>query len=103
MGGGDSSRNLRNVNYIFKAILTPQELSSGSDSARDVAFMKKSRLRKLTWKLLVVYLAAILLVGIADPDPAKYLRWWFWPAINMEPAVAEIGLQREHYCSASRP
>ncbi|MDP6959084.1 MAG: methyltransferase, partial [Planctomycetota bacterium] len=45
--------------------------------------MKKSRIRKLTWKLLVVYLAAILLVGIADPDPAKYLRWWFWPAMGL--------------------
>ena len=45
--------------------------------------MKKSRIRKLTWKLLVVYLAAIMLVGIADPDPGKYLRWGFPPAMGL--------------------
>jgi protein-S-isoprenylcysteine O-methyltransferase Ste14 len=71
-------------NLYFKVPQTPPwELSSGSDSARDVAIVKKSRIRKLTWKLLVVYVAAILLVGIADPDPGKYLHWWFWPAMGL--------------------
>ncbi len=45
--------------------------------------MKKSRIRKITWKILVVYLAAIALIGFADPDPQKYLRWWFVPALSL--------------------
>lgn len=44
--------------------------------------MKASRLRKLTWKVVVVYAAAILLVGFADPDPRKFRHAVFWVGLG---------------------
>jgi protein-S-isoprenylcysteine O-methyltransferase Ste14 len=40
--------------------------------------MKLSRLRKITWKLLLVYAVVIVLVCFADPSPQKWKRWNFW-------------------------
>ncbi len=46
--------------------------------------MKASRLKKLSWRLLVVYTVIVLLIGFADStDARKYLRWWFWTGIGL--------------------
>jgi len=45
--------------------------------------MKLSRVKKLTWKLLLVYAGCIALVCLADPDPRKYLRGWFWAGFGV--------------------
>ncbi len=39
--------------------------------------MKLSRVRKLTWKLLLVYALVVVLVACADPSPGKWRRWNF--------------------------
>lgn len=75
---GESSHNLQIINYNERC-QTP--FFWGGNLLEIVANVKKSRFRKLTWKILVVYLAAIALVGFADPDPRKYLEWWFAPAM----------------------
>lgn len=75
---GESSHNLQIINYNERC-QTP--FFWGGNLLEMVANVKKSRFRKLTWKILVVYLAAIALVGFADPDPRKYLEWWFAPAM----------------------
>jgi protein-S-isoprenylcysteine O-methyltransferase Ste14 len=40
--------------------------------------MKLSRLRKVTWRLIVVYAAAIVVIAFADRSPEKWKRWNFW-------------------------
>jgi len=40
--------------------------------------MKLSRLRKITWRLVLVYSLIVALVVFADSDGRKYGRWWFW-------------------------
>ena len=40
--------------------------------------MKLSRLRKLSWKLLLVYAAVIVLLFFADRRVDKWTRWPFW-------------------------
>ncbi len=40
--------------------------------------MKLSRLRKVTWKLLLVYAVVMALILVADPSPGKWKRWNFW-------------------------
>lgn len=45
--------------------------------------MKLSRIKKLTWKLLLVYAAVIVLIVTADPNPRKYLTWWFWTGLGI--------------------
>lgn len=37
--------------------------------------MKWSRIRKLTWKLVLVYAVAVVLVAFSDPDPRSPLFW----------------------------
>lgn len=50
--------------------------------------MKASRIRKLSWRLLVVYSVIVLLIAFADrTDHQKYLRWWFWTGV----AVVAVG------------
>jgi protein-S-isoprenylcysteine O-methyltransferase Ste14 len=39
--------------------------------------MKRSRARKLTWKLLLAYAAVIVLIFFADRSPDKWKRWTF--------------------------
>ncbi len=45
--------------------------------------MKLSRLRKLTWKLLVTYALVIALVAFADPSPDKWRNWNFWVGVGL--------------------
>jgi protein-S-isoprenylcysteine O-methyltransferase Ste14 len=40
--------------------------------------MKLSRLKKLSWKLLLVYAACLALIAVARPDRNKHLQWDFW-------------------------
>ena len=40
--------------------------------------MKLSRLRKITWRLILVYSLIVALVVFAIHDESKYLRAWFW-------------------------
>lgn len=40
--------------------------------------MKLSRLRKLSWKLILVWCAVIVLIAAADRSPDKWRRWNFW-------------------------
>src|SRR5688500_18041734 len=40
--------------------------------------MKLSRLRKITWRLILVYSLIIVLVVFAENDLKKYTRGWFW-------------------------
>ena len=49
--------------------------------------MKLSRVKKLTWKLITVYALCIAIICVADPDPRKFLRWWFWAGF----AIVAVG------------
>ena len=44
--------------------------------------MKLSRLRKLSWKLLLVYAAVIVLLFFADRRVDKWTRWPFWVGVG---------------------
>ena len=45
--------------------------------------MKLSRLRKLSWKLLLVYAAVIVLLFFADRRVDKWTRWPFWVGLSL--------------------
>jgi len=45
--------------------------------------MKLSRLRKLSWKLLLVYAAVIVLLFFADRRVDKWTRWPFWVGLAL--------------------
>lgn len=49
--------------------------------------MKLSRLRKITWRLILVYGLIVALVVFAEHDEQKYLRWWFWTGF----AIVAVG------------
>jgi protein-S-isoprenylcysteine O-methyltransferase Ste14 len=49
--------------------------------------MKLSRLRKITWRLILVYTLIVGLVVFAEQDEQKYLRAWFWTGF----AVVAVG------------
>jgi protein-S-isoprenylcysteine O-methyltransferase Ste14 len=49
--------------------------------------MKLSRIKKLTWKLILVYAAVLLLIVTADPSREKHLAWWFWTGF----AIVAVG------------
>lgn len=44
--------------------------------------MKLSRVKKLTWKLLLSFSFAIALVALADRRPDKWLAWNFWAGLG---------------------
>ncbi|MBI4563559.1 MAG: hypothetical protein HY716_02570 [Planctomycetes bacterium] len=45
--------------------------------------MKATRLRKLSWRLLAVYLLVVTLVVFADRQSNKHLTWWFWTGVAL--------------------
>jgi protein-S-isoprenylcysteine O-methyltransferase Ste14 len=45
--------------------------------------MKLSRVRKLSWKLLLVFSLVIVLIAVADPSPDKWKRWNFWTGVGL--------------------
>ncbi|MBI2930397.1 MAG: isoprenylcysteine carboxylmethyltransferase family protein [Planctomycetes bacterium] len=45
--------------------------------------MKLSRIRKLTWKLLLVYAAVVVLIFCADRSEDKWRRWNFWSGVAL--------------------
>jgi protein-S-isoprenylcysteine O-methyltransferase Ste14 len=45
--------------------------------------MKRSRLKKLTWKLLFVYAVLVVLIAFADRSPEKWKRWNFWTGVAL--------------------
>ncbi len=53
--------------------------------------MKLSRLRKISWKLIAVYSAVVVLVFFADPSPDKWKRWNFWAGVAL--ALASISVR----------
>ena len=45
--------------------------------------MKLSRIKKLSWKLLLVYTALIVLITFADRHVDKWNRWTFWVGVGL--------------------
>jgi protein-S-isoprenylcysteine O-methyltransferase Ste14 len=45
--------------------------------------MKLSRLKKLSWKLFLVYAVLITLITCADRSPDKWRRWNFWTGVAL--------------------
>jgi protein-S-isoprenylcysteine O-methyltransferase Ste14 len=45
--------------------------------------MKLSRLKKLTWKLVVTYAVVVVLIFCADPSPLKWRKATFWVGVGL--------------------
>jgi protein-S-isoprenylcysteine O-methyltransferase Ste14 len=45
--------------------------------------MKLSRIKKLSWKLLVVYAVLVTLITFADRSPRKWEQWNFWVGVAL--------------------
>src|ERR1041385_4292266 len=44
--------------------------------------MKLSRIKKLSWKLLLVYGLLVVLIFFADRRPDKWMLWNFWVGLG---------------------
>ena len=44
--------------------------------------MKLSRIKKLSWKLILVYALLIVLIFFADRRPDKWMLWNFWVGVG---------------------